>query len=55
MKFLTIEQQAVVEYRIKNGYEFILKQNGNYILSKKRHIMEINCLGYDCYVSPSLI
>lgn len=50
MTYLTKEQQAVVEYRLSIGYDYQLKQNGNYLLWKGRHIMEINCLGYDCYV-----
>jgi hypothetical protein len=48
--YLTTEQKAVVEYRIAQGYQYEQKSNGNYLVWKGRHTMEINCLGYDCYV-----
>jgi hypothetical protein len=50
MIFLTPEQQAVVEYRLSIGYDYQLLPNGDYKLWKGRHIMIVNCLGYDCYV-----
>lgn len=50
MNYLTKEQKAVVEYRLSIGYDYQVLPNGNYKMWKKRHIMIINCLGYDCYV-----
>lgn len=50
MIFLTPEQEAVVKYRLSIGYDYQLLPNGNYKLRKGRHIMIVNCLGYDCYV-----
>lgn len=51
MEYLTKEQKIVVEARIGDGYEIIgEKPNGNIMVVKGRHTMEINCLGYDCYV-----
>lgn len=48
--FLTEIQKIVVLARIKDGYSWQLVSNGNYKLWKGRHIMEINCLGYDCFI-----
>jgi hypothetical protein len=49
--YLTPEQQAVVESRIARGYQYDKKKNGNYVVWKGKHIMEINCLGYDCHIA----
>jgi hypothetical protein len=49
MKFISKEQQIVVLYRIKEGYESELLDNGYYRLTKGRHTMIINGLGYDTY------
>lgn len=49
MKYLTKEQQCVVEYRASIGYDCSMLANGNYLCFKGRHQMIINCLGYDTY------
>jgi hypothetical protein len=54
-EFLTGTQQTVVECRLRDGYEMQRQPNGNFRMWKGCHTMEINCLGYDCYVSPSNI
>jgi hypothetical protein len=50
MKYLTNEQQVVVEARIKMGYSSNEQSNGNILLYKGKHTMIINCLGYDVYL-----
>ena len=51
--YLTNEQKAVVEYRIKQGYVLFGKTvsivNGldAFIVSKGKHLMVVNSLGYD--------
>lgn len=49
MKFISVEQEAVVLYRIKQGYQVEFLSNGFYKLWKNRHTMIINGLGYDTY------
>lgn len=49
MKFISIEQEAVVLYRIQQGYEVELLESGFYKMWKGRHIMIINGLGFDTY------
>ena len=48
--YIAIEQQVVVECRIKQGYSCEMLSNGFYRLIKGRHTMVINGLGYDTYV-----
>jgi hypothetical protein len=48
--YKTKEQQVVVESRIAKGYESQKLPNGDWLVWKGRHTMQINCLGYDCYV-----
>lgn len=55
MQYLTKEQQAVVEYRLSIGYESQLLSNGDWLLWKGKHTMQINCLGYDCYVKKGVL
>lgn len=50
MTYKTKEQQVVVESRIAKGYESQKLPNGDWLVWKGRHKMQINCLGYDCYV-----
>lgn len=50
MEFLTETQKIVVLARITGGYTADIMPNGNYRIYKNRHIMEINCLGYDVYL-----
>lgn len=51
--YLTNEQKAVVEYRVKQGYELFGKTtsmvNGldAFVVNKGKHLMAINSLGYD--------
>ncbi len=51
MNFKTKEQEIVVKARIEMGYEAHELSNGDWLVYKGRHTMQINCLGYDCYVS----
>lgn len=48
-KFISTEQQAVVEYRESMGYVCDEKPGGYYLCYKGRHTMVINGLGYDTY------
>ena len=57
IKFVTKEQQVVVENRLARGYEFMgYFQNycgikgPDICVVKGRHRMHINALGYDSYV-----
>lgn len=49
--FLSKEQEAVVQYRIKIGYTCELKPNGYWFCYKGKHRMLINACGHDCFVS----
>ena len=49
-EYLTKEQQVVVDYRKSIGYDGYKLPNGDWVLCKGRHKIQINCLGYDCYV-----
>lgn len=48
--YIAIEQQVVVECRVKQGYSCEMLSNGFYRLIKGRHTMVVNGLGYDTYV-----
>lgn len=53
MSYLTKEQEAVVEYRLNQGYELFGKTSSTlngldaYVINKGKHLMVINSLGYD--------
>jgi hypothetical protein len=49
VKFISIEQEAVVIYSIQQGYESELLSGGFYKLWKGKHTMIINGCGYDIY------
>ena len=50
MDFISNEQKAVVEFRIRDGYKFKLLSNGFIHLWKGSHQIIINGLGYDTYI-----
>lgn len=59
--FETNEQKVVVEWRLRNGYEFIgyfLNMTGvsgrDVGIIKGSHRMHINALGYDSYVNGTI-
>lgn len=51
--FITLEQQVVVESKMKNGYELfgttksLLNGMPAFVLNKGKHLVVINSLGYD--------
>ena len=48
--FKTNEQKVVVENRVKQGYTAYKTEQGDFLLTKGKHTMCINCLGYDTHV-----
>lgn len=49
--YKTEVQKVVVESRVKQGYSADMLENGNWLLTKNRHTMVINAMGYDVHVS----